>query len=184
TSAGKPNHPCWNFTTAIMSPAISRADRSAIDHRPPFHRERFMAYETLHVAVDDRVGTITFNRPERMNAFNERLIEELPAAIRALDIDESVRIIIVTGAGGKAFSAGYDLKDSADRTEATLRELNDKYALNHEFTMSLWHCSKPIIAMIDGYCLAGALELALCCDIRYCSDTSQIGVLEARCGGG
>ncbi|MET3663308.1 enoyl-CoA hydratase/isomerase family protein [Aquamicrobium ahrensii] len=143
-----------------------------------------MVYETLHIAIDDRVATITFNRPERLNAFNEKFTEELPDAVRLLDADESVRIIIVTGAGGKAFSSGYDLKDSADRTEQSLRELNDKYALNHEFAMSLWHCSKPVIAMIDGYCLAGALELALCCDIRYCSDTSQIGVLESRFGGG
>jgi len=143
-----------------------------------------MEYQTLRIDVDDRVATITINRPERMNALNAGFIAELPVAVRQLDHDDDVRVIILTGAGGKAFSAGYDLKDSADRTNPPLAEMNDKYASNHEFAMSLWHCSKPVIAMIDGYCLAGGLELALCCDMRYCSDTSRIGVLESRFGGG
>lgn len=143
-----------------------------------------MSHETLRTEIDDRVATITLDRPDRMNAFSERLTEEFKTAVRQLDQDEDVRVIIVTGAGGKAFSAGYDLKESVDRLDQTLEQLNDKYAQNHAFTMSVWHCSKPVIAMIDGYCLAGALELALCCDIRYCSDDAEIGVLESRFGGG
>ena len=72
-----------------------------------------MTYETLTYAVDDRVARITFNRPERMNAFNLKLCGEIMAAIAAADADPDVRVLLVTGAGGKAFSAGYDIKETA-----------------------------------------------------------------------
>src|SRR5690606_30537183 len=74
--------------------------------------------------------------------------------------------------------------ERADAAKPTLAELNARYARQQAFNMSVWRCSKPVVAVIEGYCLAGALELALCCDIRYCSDDSQIGALEARFGGG
>jgi len=95
-----------------------------------------------------------------------------------------VRVVIVSGAGNKAFCAGYDLRDSADAPKRSIAELNDRYAWQQTFNLSVWNCSKPVNAMIDGYCLAGGLELASCCDIRYCSDSSRIGALEARFGGG
>lgn len=143
-----------------------------------------MPYEAIEVAVDDRVASLVLNRPERMNAFSDRLLDEFEHAIAALDADEEARVIVVSGAGGKAFSSGYDLKQRAPAGTATLAELNARYARQQRFNLSVWHCGKPVIAMIDGYCLAGALELALCCDIRYCSDESRIGALEARFGGG
>ncbi|MCW3475517.1 enoyl-CoA hydratase/isomerase family protein [Limobrevibacterium gyesilva] len=143
-----------------------------------------MTYQTLELVVDDRVASLTLNRPERMNAFTEELLVEFKQAIAAVEKDEAVRVIIVSGAGGKAFSAGYDLRDGAEAPKRSIAELNERYDWQQTFNLSVWHCSKPVIAMIDGYCLAGALELAACCDIRYCSDTSRIGALEARFGGG
>ena len=68
-----------------------------------------MAYETLLYQADDRVAVITFDRPERMNALSQKLCAELPAALQAADQDADVRVIVITGAGGKAFSAGYDI---------------------------------------------------------------------------
>ncbi len=142
-----------------------------------------MKFDTITVEADDRVAVLTLNRPERMNALSDSLCVEFRQAIARLDADEDVRAIIVRGAGGRAFSTGYDLKDSA-KTNLSLAEANARLAEQQSFVMSVWHCSKPVIAMIEGYCLAGAIELALCCDIRYCSDDSRIGVLEARFGAG
>lgn len=143
-----------------------------------------MTYQTLALTVDDRVASLTLNRPDRMNAFSDELLEEFKHAIASIDKDEDVRVVIVSGAGGKAFSAGYDLQDTAGAPKRSIAELHERYAWQQTFNLSVWHCKKPVIAMIDGYCLAGALELAACCDIRYCSDTSRIGALEARFGGG
>ena len=143
-----------------------------------------MNYQTLTLTIDDRVAQLTLNRPARMNAFSDALLEEFKDAMTALDQDEAVRVVIVSGAGGKAFSSGYDLQTTAEMPKLSLEQLHARYAWQQTFNLSVWHCSKPVIAMIDGYCLAGALELAACCDIRYCSDTSKIGALEARFGGG
>lgn len=142
-------------------------------------------YDSLIYAVDDRVAKITFNRPERMNAFNLHLCAEIMAAIAEADADPEVRVVIVTGAGGKSFSAGYDIKETASggprRGQPAWRERLKK---DLRFCYSPWECSKPVIAVIDGYCLAGALEFAQMCDIRYCSDDSMFGVVETRFSNG
>src|SRR5215475_9767092 len=143
-----------------------------------------MAYETLLYSVDDRVAVITLNRPERMNALSQKLCAELPSAIHAADQSDDVRVVVITGAGGKAFSAGYDIKESAEAPKRTLTEWRERLNRDLAFTFAPWNCSKPVIAMIDGYCLAGALEFAQMCDIRYCSDDSKFGVLESRFAAG
>lgn len=143
-----------------------------------------MSYETLTYAVDDRVASITFNRPERMNAFSLKLCEEIQTAIAAADADPEVRVLVLSGAGGKAFSAGYDIKESmtgARRGEPAWRERLKK---DLKFCYAPWQCSKPVIAMIEGHCLAGALEFAQMCDIRYCSEDAKFGVLESRFAAG
>jgi enoyl-CoA hydratase/carnithine racemase len=143
-------------------------------------------YETLTYAVDDRVAAITFNRPERMNALSKQLIADIMAAIAEADADPEVRVLVLTGAGGKAFSAGYDIKESITsggprRGEPAWRE---RLKLDLRFCYAPWDCTKPVIAMIDGFCLAGALEFAQMCDIRYCSDDAKFGVLESRFAAG
>src|SRR5437899_7521779 len=143
-----------------------------------------MAYETLLYQADDRVAVITFDRPERMNALSQKLCAELPAALQAADQDADVRVIVITGAGGKAFSAGYDIKESAEAPKRSLTEWRDRLNRDLVFTFAPWNCSKPVIAMIDGFCLAGALEFAQMCDIRYCSADSTFGVVESRFSAG
>ncbi len=143
-------------------------------------------YETLSYVVDDRVCAITFNRPERMNAFSKQLVDDIMASLAEADVDPEVRVVVLSGAGGKAFSAGYDIKESITsggprRGEPAWRERLKK---DLRFCYAPWDCSKPVIAMIDGFCLAGALEFAQMCDIRYCSDDSKFGVLESRFAAG
>jgi enoyl-CoA hydratase/carnithine racemase len=140
-------------------------------------------YTTLLVEIDDRVATVTIDRPARMNAFSDELTVEYRRVMEELDTDDNVRVVVVTGAGGRAFSAGYDLKDYPGK-KRNVEQINGRYLDQQNFLLSNWRCSKPVIAMIDGYCLAGGLEFALCCDIRYCSDVSKIGVLESRFAGG
>ncbi|HEY6430611.1 MAG TPA: enoyl-CoA hydratase/isomerase family protein [Acetobacteraceae bacterium] len=143
-----------------------------------------MSYQFLLYAVDDRVATITLNRPERHNALSQPLVDEIMDAVATADADPDVRVLIVTGAGGRAFSAGYDIRESAERPRRTLTEWRARMQKDIRFTYSVWDCSKPVIALIDGFCYAGALEFAMCCDIRYCSDTSSFAAVEARFSNG
>ncbi len=142
-----------------------------------------MTYDQLLYAADDRVAVITLNRPERLNAFSLALIREIKAAVAAADGDPEVRVIVIAGAGGKAFSAGYDLKESAEAPKRTAAEWTARFKGDLDFTYCVWNCSKPVIAMISGYCLAGGLEFAQCCDLRYCSADSSFGAVEARFAG-
>lgn len=143
-----------------------------------------MNYEFLTVEIDERVAIVTLNRPDRHNALNEGLCHEIIAAIRQVDGNPDVRVVIVTGAGGKAFSVGYDIKDADEAMKEDIGEWAERLRFDLEFTSSLWRCSKPVIAAIDGYCLAGGLELAQMADIRYCSDRSKFGVVETRFSAG
>jgi enoyl-CoA hydratase/carnithine racemase len=143
-----------------------------------------MTYQFLLYDVTDRVATITLNRPERHNALSQPLVDEIMAAVTEADADPEVRVLVVTGAGGRAFSAGYDIKDSAEQPKRTLAEWRARMQKDIKFTYSVWDCSKPVIASIDGFCYAGALEFAMCCDIRYCSDTATFAAVEARFSNG
>jgi enoyl-CoA hydratase/carnithine racemase len=138
-----------------------------------------MSYEAITYETDGRVAVISFNRPKQHNAFNAPLREEIPRAVRRADEDQEIRVVVIAGAGGKAFSTGYDLKELPE-TQPPIGELRDRMASDLEYTYCVWRCSKPVIAMIDGWCLGGALEFAQMCDVRYCSDDSQFAVIETR----
>ncbi len=151
-----------------------------------------MIYKAIKYRVDDRVARVTLNRPERMNALSLQLCREVNHAVEAADRNDGVRVIVINGSGGKAFSAGYDLNEleapggnasgSGKRpgVAAWRKRLDD--GVQYNFT--LWNCSKPVIAMIDGYCLAGGLEFVQMCDIRYASDVSKFGVVSTRFANG
>lgn len=143
-----------------------------------------MNYQQLLYGVDDRVATLTLNRPQSHNALSQQLIAEITDAVKRADADPEVRVIVLTGAGGKSFSTGYDIKESAHKPQRTAAEWRARMQEDIRFNYTVWDCSKPVIALIDGYCLAGALELAMCCDIRYCSDSSTFAALEARFSNG
>jgi enoyl-CoA hydratase len=139
-----------------------------------------VSYQNILYAVDDRVAVITLNRPKQHNALSTGLIAEVLDAIAKADQDPDVRVLVVTGAGGAAFSAGYDMKESAEQTDHSFAASRARTQYDVKFVSSAWDCSKPVIAMIDGHCLAGAFEFAMFCDSRYCSDASSFACLEAR----
>jgi len=130
--------------------------------------------------IEDRVALVTFERGSNLNAFNRQLRSEIIEMVNVLDEDPEVRVLVLTGEGGKSFSTGYDLKEAAQAEKKSVEEWGNYVRANHHFTECVWNCSKPVIAMIDGYCLAGALEFAQMCDLRYCSEDSQFGVVETR----
>lgn len=143
-----------------------------------------MPYETITYAVDDRVAVIALNRPQRLNAFTPEMCVEVVAALRAADADAEVRVVVIEGAGGRAFSSGYDLAATAGRRLETAADWRAYLEEFEPFAFSPWECSKPVFAMIDGYCLAGGFELALMCDVRYASQGSRLGAVEARFSAG
>ncbi|MBR1165069.1 enoyl-CoA hydratase/isomerase family protein [Bradyrhizobium elkanii] len=134
--------------------------------------------------VNDRVAVITLNRPKKLNALSRRLRGEFQQAIAAADHDPDVRVVLLKGAGGRAFSTGWDLSDdeSKDETSRTMNSRSSSTDASVRFLRAPWDCSKPVIAMIDGHCLAGGMELAQMCDIRYCSEGSRFGLPEVRLG--
>jgi E-phenylitaconyl-CoA hydratase len=130
---------------------------------------------------DGMIATITINRPEAMNAMDRETSHELAEAFRDFDRDEQLRVAILTGAGDKAFSAGADLKKMYGRAEdGNIQEIwDDERQWRLGQRLQVW---KPIIAAINGYCLAGGLELAMGCDIRIASETATFGCPEVRWG--
>jgi enoyl-CoA hydratase/carnithine racemase len=137
-------------------------------------------YETIEVERDDRVGIITLNQPKTLNAISLRMCDEFKAALGELEADAGIRIIVVKGSGGRAFSSGYDIAEETEGAKYTAATWSER--LNHdlEFTLSVWNCKKPTLAAIEGYCLAGGMEFAGMFDVRYCSEDAKFGVVDTR----
>jgi len=136
------------------------------------------SYETLLVERRERVAIVTINRPGKMNALNIQTREEGAAALEELRDDESVRVVVFTGAGDKAFVAGADIAEFAGRTAVTQRDVMTGRSL---FT-AIDTFPKPVIAMINGYCLGGGCELALACDLRIAGSRASFGQPEINLG--
>jgi enoyl-CoA hydratase len=136
------------------------------------------SYETLLVERRDRVALITINRPDKRNALNIKTREEGAAALDELAQDDSVRVVIFTGAGDKAFIAGADIGEFAGRTAVAQRSV----MLGRSLFTAIDNFPKPVIAMINGYCLGGGNELAMACDLRVASETATFGQPEINLG--
>jgi enoyl-CoA hydratase len=143
-----------------------------------------MGYETITVEQDGRVAILTFNRPKVLNAFDPKLVTEAGEALDALGHDERVAAIVVRGAG-RAFSAGFDLKAGAatagQRGPAEWRRVLEA---DFAFIMGFWDCPKPTIAAVHGYCIGGAFELALACDVTVADASTKFGAPEVKFGSG
>jgi enoyl-CoA hydratase len=138
-----------------------------------------MAYEHLLYQKKDGIGTITFQRPKELNALNRRSLEELDAVLTEARTNGEARVLILTGAGEKAFVAGADINELAQQTPLGGRETA---LFGQSVFRKLETCGKPSIAAINGFALGGGCELALACSIRLASRTAKIGQPEVKLG--
>jgi enoyl-CoA hydratase len=139
-----------------------------------------MTYNNILVANDGGIATITINRPEKLNALNKATIAELNAAFGAADKDDSVRVVIVTGSGEKAFVAGADIAEFANFSVAQGAELASQgQELLFDFVENM---QTPVIAAVNGFALGGGLELAMSCHFRVASDNAKMGLPEVSLG--
>ncbi len=138
-----------------------------------------MPYQNLIFEKKDHIGTITFNRPRVLNALNRETMDELDALLSEARSDTDLRVLILTGAGDKAFVAGADINELARQTPASGREtsLHGQAVLHKLETLG-----KPSIAAINGFALGGGCEMALACSIRLASRTAKLGQPEVKLG--
>ena len=136
-----------------------------------------MAYEAIRYELGGGIATITLNRPTVHNAMNETMREELTACFGELAQSAEARVIVVTGAGERAFSAGADIREFvAPQVPVKFRDSRRRV----DFRAAMDRCGQPIIAAINGFALGGGLELALACDIRIAGDGSLLGLTEVN----
>ena len=139
-----------------------------------------MKFENLIVHQEDAINYITINRPKKLNALNKATIEELHQAIKKADEDKSVRVILITGSGEKAFVAGADISEFANfNVEEGANLARHGQALLFDFIENI---GTPIIAAINGFALGGGLELAMACHFRIASDNAKMGLPEVSLG--
>jgi enoyl-CoA hydratase/carnithine racemase len=136
-----------------------------------------MSDPVLLIEKSDQVAVITLNRPAVMNSFNFALLEALESEIAALRFDSETRVVIVTGAGEKAFCSGADLKERAGLSPLEVKRFI--FTIRNLFT-AIEHLPKPVIAAVNGIALGGGTELALACDLRVAADTASMGLTETR----
>src|SRR3989441_736363 len=137
-----------------------------------------MAYQNILVETNDRISFLTINRPDKRNALNQPTRDEMLHALDSLERAPESGVLILTGAGDKAFIAGADINEFEGRTALMQREAMKGMRI---FT-AIEEFPKPVIAMINGFCLGGGLELALACDIRIACDTAKLGQPEINLG--
>jgi len=136
---------------------------------------RGIAMSEVLVARDGGIVTVTLSNPERMNALSRPMWERVAAVFAGLDADESVRCIVVRGAGEKAFAAGADIAEFTTE-RANVEQARAYGGVIQNAMDAVAHCRHPVVAMIHGVCVGGGLELAAVCDMRICGESSRFGV--------
>jgi enoyl-CoA hydratase len=138
-----------------------------------------MSYENIILETRGSIGVVKFNRPKALNALNSATLDDLLAAVGELSENDAIKVVVVTGEGGKAFIAGADI--------AEMQPMNPVQALNfsqrgHVAISALEKLNKPVIAAVNGYALGGGFEVALACDIIYASEKARVGFPEVTLG--
>ena len=152
-----------------------------------------MTYENLLYGIEERVCTITLNRPEKMNALSWPLRQEFLDALKKAERDNDVGCIVVKGAG-RAFSAGYDMTPSnppskcPEATDTCLKtSISSRDSTRGTWSTpggQIWELTKPVIAQVHGWCLAGASELASMCDLMFVAEDAQLRISAGQGNGG
>lgn len=139
-----------------------------------------MTFENLLTSLENNILTITINRPDKLNALNKKTIDELNQAIVAGDQNQSVKVIVITGSGQKAFVAGADIAEFANFSVEQGKALS---ADGHKKLFdTIQNLSTPVIAAVNGFSLGGGLELAMSCHIRVASENAKMGLPEVSLG--
>lgn len=138
------------------------------------------SYETIIIESDDQgIATVTINRPPKLNALNDEVLNELADAFKAIQIDESIKGVIVTGAGEKAFIAGADIKELRELDNRAGRMASQK---GQQIFQLIEDTRKPVIAAVNGYALGGGAELAMACHLRIAGPNAVFGLPEVGLG--
>ena len=138
-----------------------------------------MPNDNLTIERDGAVAVLTVTRPAVLNALNNETIAELENAVRALTADDGVRVVVLTGAGDKAFIAGADIRELAVLNPVTAQALAER---GHALCRAVERMGKPVIAAINGYALGGGCELAMACTLRLAAETAKLGQPEIGLG--
>jgi enoyl-CoA hydratase len=140
-------------------------------------------YHAIRLECSGAVATLTLDRPQRLNAINKQMLLELQHALDTVEGDPELRALVVNGAGGN-FSSGFDLSEQMEARPTGVEIWREILERDFGTITRFWHFSKPTIAAVSGYCLAGGCELALCCDITLASEDAIFGEPELKFGAG
>ena len=138
-----------------------------------------MAYDNIIFQVEDGISTITFNRPETLNALNSKLLKEFSQALDEIAANEDIRVLILTGAGEKSFVAGADITELATFNALQAKRFSER---GHFMMNKLQELPIPVIAAVNGFALGGGCEIALACDFIYASENAMFGLPEINLG--
>lgn len=136
-------------------------------------------YNTLIYEKKDNIGVLTVNRPDKLNALSNELTEELQHLLDEIEKDVDLRVVVITGAGDKAFVAGADINELIERDALQGRDVS---RFRQALFARIENLPVPVIAAVNGYALGGGLELALACNIRIASEKAQFGAPEVKLG--
>jgi enoyl-CoA hydratase len=142
-----------------------------------------MDFETIMIDQQDAVWLLTLNRPNRLNAMNQKMLSEFQTACEVIEADPSCRVVVVTGAG-KAFTPGFDLQDQAANTPHGTQAWRPVLQQDFDSVIRFWNLTKPTIAAVKGPALAGGCELAMACDITIAGTSATFGEPEVKFGAG
>lgn len=143
--------------------------------------EDSMATEKILSEVEDGIGRLIFNNPARHNAVSLDMWHSAEEVLKTFENDNAIRVVVLSGAGGKSFVSGADISEFGTEraNKKAIKQYNQRVSIVNSFITNM---SKPTIAQIDGYCIGGGLGLAVCCDIRFCSQKSRFSLPAAKLG--
>jgi len=140
-----------------------------------------MSYQTIELSQQGPVAVISLNRPDKLNAINKTMLQELEAAMDHIEQEDSIYTVVLLGKG-RAFCAGFDLQAGVDANRRGEEAWREAIQYDFDVIMRFWHFPKPTVAVVQGYALAGGFELALACDMTVCEENSRFGEPEVRFG--